>query len=52
LRDQAREQITKLSLLDNCLDEIGDYGELRLIVEKGRIRFVEVVKSRRVGEGS
>ena len=41
----------ELGQLDAYLAEVGEFGELRLIIEKGRIRFVEVVKIRRVGGG-
>ena len=31
--------------INRALAEIGDYGEVRLIVEKGRLRFVQRVTS-------
>ncbi|MBX7236106.1 MAG: hypothetical protein K1X65_17110 [Caldilineales bacterium] len=34
--------------IDNMLEEIGDFGELRLIIEKGCLKYVEVVKSRKL----
>jgi len=41
-------RLAELGQIDEHLGEIGGYGELRLVVEKGWIRFVEVVKSRGV----
>jgi len=40
--------LAQLRRIDNSLDEVGEYGEVRLRVEKGWIRFVETVVSRRV----
>jgi hypothetical protein len=50
-----RLQTTDLSLkvlnsgqiqrIDNMLDEMGPFGELRLIKKKGRVRFIEKVES-------
>lgn len=37
-----------LKRIDNSLEDVGEYGEVRLRVEKGMVRFVEVVVSRRV----
>ena len=31
--------------IDNRLDEMGPFGELRLIKKKGRVRFIEKVES-------
>jgi hypothetical protein len=31
--------------INRALAEVGDYGEVRLIVEKGRLRFVQRVTS-------
>lgn len=36
---------TQIPMLDEALHSIGDYGELRLIVERGRLRFVVTQKS-------
>jgi len=33
--------------LDQLLDEVGDYGEVRLIVEKKRVKFVQVLRSQK-----
>lgn len=33
-------------LIDKALHEVGDFGEVRLIVEKRRLRFLETVHSR------
>jgi hypothetical protein len=32
-------------MIDEALSALGDYGELRLIVEKGRLRFLVTQKS-------
>lgn len=39
---------SQIRQIDNMLDEIGDFGELHLIIEKGSLKYVEVVKSRRL----
>jgi len=40
--------LAQLKRIDRLLEEIGEYGELRLIVEKGSMRFVEVVVTKRI----
>lgn len=50
---QESIQLRRLTLhtlkrIDNSLEDVGDFGEVRLRVEKGVVRFVEVVVSRRV----
>ena len=35
----------QIPMLDEALHAIGDYGELKLIVERGRLRFVVTQKS-------
>lgn len=35
----------QIPMLDEALHSIGEYGELRLIVERGRLRFVVTQKS-------
>ncbi len=37
-----------LKRLDASLEDVGDFGEVRLRVEKGVVRFVEVVVSKRL----
>ena len=32
-------------MIDEALSALGDYGELRLVVEKGRLRFIVTQKS-------
>ena len=32
-------------MIDEALSAVGDYGEVRLVVQKGRIRYVVVEKS-------
>lgn len=40
--------VAQLLRLEDMLDDVGEYGELRLIVEKKRVKFAQVVKSRRL----
>jgi len=40
--------LVQLKRIDNLLEQVGEFGELRLIVEKGAVRFVEVVVSKRL----
>ena len=35
----------QVNMIDEALSALGEYGELRLIVEKGRLRFVVTQKS-------
>lgn len=42
LRCLEAEQI---HMIDEALAELGEYGELHLVVEKGKIRFLVVQKS-------
>lgn len=34
-----------VAMIDEALCSLGDYGELRLVVEKGRLRFIVTNKS-------
>ena len=50
--DESRENRTlnfldqsQVIMIDEALSALGDYGELRLIVEKGRLRFLVTQKS-------
>ena len=36
------------SLIDRALQEVGDFGEVRLLVEKGRLRFIQKTRSEKV----
>lgn len=38
-------ELHQISMIDEALGSLGDYGELRLIVEKGRLRFLVTQKS-------
>ena len=40
--------LPQLKRIDSLLEQVGDYGELRLKIEKSEVRFVEVVVSRRL----
>ena len=35
----------QVKMIDEALSALGDYGELRLVVEKGRLRFIVTQKS-------
>lgn len=35
----------QVAMIEEALSSLGDYGELRLVVEKGRLRFVVTHKS-------
>jgi len=43
-----RMNLVQLKRIDNLLEQVGEFGELRLIVEKGAIRFVEIVVSKKL----
>lgn len=43
-----RFKLAQLKHIDNLLAQVGEFGELRLIVEKGSIRFAEIVVSKRL----
>lgn len=34
-----------IAFLETCLQEVGEYGEIHLVVENGKLRFVRTVKS-------
>lgn len=38
-------QAGQIELIEQALQQIGDFGEVRLVVEKGRLRYIEVAKS-------
>lgn len=38
-------EMHQISMIDEALGTLGDYGEVRLIVEKGRLRFIVTQKS-------
>jgi len=40
--------LVQLKRIDHLLEQVGAFGELRLIVEKGAIRFVEIVVSKKL----
>jgi hypothetical protein len=35
----------QVSMVDEALNSLGDYGEVRLVVEKGRLRFLITQRS-------
>lgn len=36
---------TQVEIIEQALQQIGEYGEVRLVVEKGKLRYIEVAKS-------
>lgn len=40
--------LSQLRRIDHLLEQLGDYGEVRLIVDKGAVKFVELVVSRKI----
>ncbi len=36
---------SQVSMIDEALSVVGEFGEVRLIVEKGRLRFIATQKS-------
>ena len=41
-----------LSILSVCLKEVGDYGEVHLIVKGGQVRFIRSVRSMAISRGN
>ena len=38
-------EMKQVSMIDEALSSLGEYGEVRLIVEKGKLRFLVTQKS-------
>lgn len=38
-------ELREISMIDEALSSLGDFGEVRLVVEKGRLRFLITQKS-------
>jgi len=38
-------ELHQVTMIDEALGDLGEYGEIRLIVEKGRLRFLVTQKS-------
>jgi len=36
--------------IDEALGKVGDFGEVRLVVVKGRLRFIQIVRSEAVDD--
>jgi hypothetical protein len=36
---------SQISMIDEALDKVGEFGEVRLVVERGRLRFLVTEKS-------
>ncbi len=41
----------QIRAIDEALAAVGDYGEVRLIVNRGKLRFVQTLKSEDLGSG-
>ncbi len=39
-----------IAQIDRALRRVGEFGEVRLVVAKGRLRFVETMQSEPAGE--
>jgi hypothetical protein len=37
--------IDQIFMIDQAIEEVGEFGEIRLVVNKGRFRFLIVMKS-------
>jgi hypothetical protein len=38
-------EVQQITMIDEAIGSVGEYGEVRLIVEKGRLRFLVTQKS-------
>ena len=38
-------KLSQISMIDEALDRLGEFGEVRLVVERGRLRFLVTEKS-------
>jgi hypothetical protein len=38
-------QPAQITIIDRALEQVGDFGEVRLVVEKGKLRYIEVTHS-------
>ena len=38
--------------IDNALAELGPFGEVRIIKQRGKLRFIQTVESENITEGS
>jgi hypothetical protein len=38
-------KLDEVTMIDEALDELGEYGEVRLVIQKRRLRFVVTQKS-------
>jgi hypothetical protein len=38
------------SQIEEALCRVGEFGEVRLVVVKGRLRFIQIMRSENVGE--
>ena len=58
LKDTAPQLPALLSVLtaeqicrvDDALARVGAYGEVRLVVQRGRLRFIQILRSEDVGD--
>ena len=45
IRDLNNLQSHQIELIDHAIGSVGEYGEVHLIIEKGRLRFLVTKKS-------
>jgi hypothetical protein len=38
-------KLSQISMIDEALEKVGEFGEVRLVVERGRLRFLITEKS-------
>lgn len=39
-----------ITRIDRALSEVGEFGEVRLVVMKGKLRFIQIMQSESVSE--
>ena len=49
--DLAFLDSAQVKLIDRALAEVGDFGEVRLVKFKGKLRFIQKLNSEEVGNG-
>jgi tellurite resistance-related uncharacterized protein len=41
-----------IAQIDRALSKVGEFGEVRLVVMKGKLRFIQIMQSESVNESS
>ncbi len=41
----------QIRAIDEALAAVGEYGEIRLVVNRGKLRFIQTLKSEDLGSG-